>query len=165
MKTKYYIFLLILITIIFLNACVDDTSTSSTTANEQSSNMSITDMTHMHTTDMMHMHTDHMTLLDANTPILEMDAEMDAEINAEMDLGMDAILPLIDIGPPLPRLDPEFVMNQIQLLSSRDGFDLNEDGVADNGLALLFEDPFVCWKLWKQRHVRMVPGEVICGEQ
>lgn len=43
----------------------------------------------------------------------------------------------------LPLLEPEFVMNQIILLDSDEGFDLTGDGHPNNGLALLFEDPMV----------------------
>lgn len=40
-------------------------------------------------------------------------------------------------------LDPEFVMNEIQLLPSVEGFDLTGDGIVNNGLSLLFEDEVV----------------------
>ena len=44
---------------------------------------------------------------------------------------------------PLPLLEPEFVMNKIELLGSDEGFDLNGDGLPNNALALLFSDPLV----------------------
>ena len=34
-------------------------------------------------------------------------------------------------------------MSEIELLDSDDGFDLDNDGTPDNGLALLFEDPYI----------------------
>ena len=42
-----------------------------------------------------------------------------------------------------PLIEPEFVMNEVVLLSSSEGFDLTGDGVPNNGLAHLFEDPMV----------------------
>lgn len=42
-----------------------------------------------------------------------------------------------------PLIEPEFVMSEIELLSSNEGFDLDEDGESDNALALLFEDPYI----------------------
>ena len=47
-----------------------------------------------------------------------------------------------DLGPD-NGINPEFVMNQIELLSSEEGFDLDGDGSPDNGLALLFADQVV----------------------
>ena len=40
-------------------------------------------------------------------------------------------------------LEPEYVMNSIELLPSDEGFDLTGDGIQTNSLALLFEDPYV----------------------
>ena len=42
-----------------------------------------------------------------------------------------------------PLIEPEFVMNEVVLLNSDEGFDLTGDGVPNNGLASLFEDPMV----------------------
>ena len=42
-----------------------------------------------------------------------------------------------------PLIEPEFVMNEVVLLSSDEGFDLTGDGIPNNGLASLFEDPMV----------------------
>ena len=42
-----------------------------------------------------------------------------------------------------PLIEPEFVMNEVVLLNSNEGFDLTGDGVPNNGLARLFEDPMV----------------------
>ena len=42
-----------------------------------------------------------------------------------------------------PLIEPEFVMSEIELLGSNDGSDLDNDGTPDNGLALLFEDPYI----------------------
>ncbi|MEC7985474.1 MAG: hypothetical protein VX278_09935 [Myxococcota bacterium] len=42
-----------------------------------------------------------------------------------------------------PLLEPEFVMNEVLLLQADEGFDLTGDGIPNNGLALLFEDPMV----------------------
>ena len=42
-----------------------------------------------------------------------------------------------------PLIEPEFVMSEIELLDSDEGFDLDNDGTPDNGLALLFEDPYI----------------------
>ena len=42
-----------------------------------------------------------------------------------------------------PLLEPEYVMNSIELLPSDEGFDLTGDGIPNNSLALLFEDPYV----------------------
>jgi len=42
-----------------------------------------------------------------------------------------------------PLIEPEFVMNEVVLLNSEEGFDLTGDGVPNNGLAHLFEDPMV----------------------
>ena len=44
---------------------------------------------------------------------------------------------------PLPLLEPEYVMSEIQLMGSEEGFDLDGDGVPNNALALLFSDPMV----------------------
>ena len=40
-------------------------------------------------------------------------------------------------------INPEFVMNQIVLLSPEEDFDLDEDGFPNNGLAVIFADPLV----------------------
>ena len=45
--------------------------------------------------------------------------------------------------PNAPKLEPEFVMNQVELLPLDEGFDLNEDGQPNNALSLLFSDPIV----------------------
>ena len=42
-----------------------------------------------------------------------------------------------------PLIEPEFVMNEVVLLGSDEGFDLTGDGIPNNGLASLFEDPMV----------------------
>ncbi len=42
-----------------------------------------------------------------------------------------------------PLIEPEFVMNEIEMLGSDEGFDLDGDGTPDNALALLFEDPYI----------------------
>lgn len=42
-----------------------------------------------------------------------------------------------------PLIEPEFVMNEVVLLNSDEGFDLTGDGIPNNGLASLFEDPMV----------------------
>ena len=42
-----------------------------------------------------------------------------------------------------PLIEPEFVMNEVVLLNSDEGFDLTGDGIPNNGLAHLFEDPMV----------------------
>ena len=60
------------------------------------------------------------------------DMALDAEVDAES-----------DTGPPRPSLEPEFVMNSVQLLPAGEGFDLNGKGRPSNGLALLFEDEFI----------------------
>ena len=69
---------------------------------------------------------------DAGLPERGADAATDAEVDAEL-----------DIGPPRPLLEPEFVMDSVQLLPSGEGFDLNGRGRPSNGLALLFEDELV----------------------
>lgn len=45
--------------------------------------------------------------------------------------------------PNAPKLEPEFVMNQVELLPLDEGFDLNENGEPNNALSLLFSDPVV----------------------
>ena len=116
-----------------MSACVDDNTVTSTDSVDESTMMNDIDM------HVSHNHMDQMLTIDHNTHTSTTDMLLDMST----DLEVDAMPPLMDLGPPLPRLDPEYVMNQIQLLDSSNGFDLNDDGVADNGLALLFEDPFV----------------------
>ena len=45
--------------------------------------------------------------------------------------------------PSLPLLEPEYVLSEIEVLPSDEGFDLSGDGNPNNALALLFEDPIV----------------------
>ena len=68
--------------------------------------------------------------------ILPPEGRADAALDAEMDAE-------VDTGPPRPLLEPEFVMDSVQLLPSGEGFDLNGKGRPSNGLALLFEDELV----------------------
>lgn len=86
---------------------------------------------------------DQMTISDMTvkrdaSPSIPQDAELDLELPdlEALDVGLDA-------DPSAPVLESEFVMNEIELLASETGFDLNDDGVPNNGLALLFEDPLV----------------------
>ena len=44
---------------------------------------------------------------------------------------------------PLPLLEPEYVLSEIQLMGENEGFDLDGDGTPNNALALLFSDPVV----------------------
>lgn len=48
-----------------------------------------------------------------------------------------------DTAGPEPRLDPQFVMDEIELLDSGEGVDLTGDGNPDNALAELFTDPVI----------------------
>ena len=74
---------------------------------------------------------------DAEVTPSEPDAMLDAEV-------LDAEIPPPDPGADLPVITPaQFVMNEVQLLPSTDGFDLDGDGVPNNALSLLFEDELV----------------------
>ena len=81
------------------------------------------------------------------------EAEIDAQVEFEADmdsadalsLDMEIELPpdmAPDLGPDTG-INPEFVMNQIVLLAPEEGFDLDDDGIPNNGLAILFADPLV----------------------
>ena len=48
-----------------------------------------------------------------------------------------------DTAAPEPRLDPQFVMDDIELLDFGQGVDLTGDGNPDNALAELFTDPVI----------------------
>ena len=48
-----------------------------------------------------------------------------------------------DEDPSAPVLDPEFVMNRVELLPLDEGFDLTGDTQPNNALSLLFSDPVV----------------------
>ena len=81
--------------------------------------------------------------------VLEKDAQIDQEqdMGTAEDMSIDMTLELMpdmtpDLGPDTG-INPEFVMNQIELLSPEEGFDLDGDGVPNNGLAFLFADPLV----------------------
>lgn len=45
------------------------------------------------------------------------------------------------IPEPLPRLEPEYILSDIEFLPSDEGFDLDGDGAPNNALASIFEDP------------------------
>jgi len=88
-------------------------------------------------------------------------AELDGSVGLAGDMEAGSALPdmlidmelpdmLIDMDPdmapdlgPDTGINPEYVMNEVVLLASDEGFDLNGDGAPNNGLALLFADPVV----------------------
>ncbi len=81
----------------------------------------------------------------ADMSVAPEDAELTQEVDMEeLDVGLPDMMPELipDLGPDTG-INPEFVMNQIELLSPEEGFDLDGDGTPDNGLALLFADAVV----------------------
>lgn len=66
---------------------------------------------------------------------------LDMEMDREQEIDMEPLME-VDLGPD-NGINPEFVMNSIELLPVTEGFDLDGDGMPNNGLALLFSDPLV----------------------
>ena len=77
-----------------------------------------------------------------NDPLeLNQDGDTSGMFDGGLETGGDFDATIPDAfyeDPNAPKLEPEFVMNQVELLPLDEGFDLNEDGQPNNALSLLF---------------------------